>query len=42
MVNQLLSRVNQKKIQFEWLFEVSTAGLELQPLAETGGLQRKA
>ena len=26
--NQLSSRSNQKKIQFEWIFEVSAAGLE--------------
>ena len=25
---QLSSRFNQKKIQFEWIFEVSAAGLE--------------
>ncbi|MCJ7536961.1 MAG: hypothetical protein MUO57_15645 [Anaerolineales bacterium] len=26
--NQISSRFNQKKIQFEWIFEVSAAGLE--------------
>jgi hypothetical protein len=40
--NQLSSRFNQKKIQFEWIFEVSAAGLELHPLDETGRLQPMA